>query len=253
LKHCGVSRYGVSEHVAPRAGAWIETVPRAFGVVRKAVGAFRRHLPDVSPVNLVTEKEAEGRVFVSTYPTIMRLINETRDGERRFGVGHFDLVIIDEAHRSVYQKYRAIFDYFDSLLVGLTAAPKDEIDRNTFKIEYAQSLIDHFSNPAKTPHIAISVDMLDTGIDIPEAEFLQAEVAAMNVNDFVVRPKRRLVEKYADGQSNRIHEPDHRPPHRTRLHGPGTALRLTLYRFQPQRGGRRIQLQAGRRDGFNSG
>src|SRR5439155_22864872 len=64
----------------------------------------------------------------------MGLIDETRDGQRRFGAGHFDLVIIDEAHRSVFQKYRAIFDYFDSLLVGLTATPKDEIDKNTYSL-----------------------------------------------------------------------------------------------------------------------
>jgi type I restriction enzyme, R subunit len=101
-------------------------------LVKQAVNAFKAHLPDSSPVNLVTEKEGEGRVFVSTYPTMMGLIDETRDGQRRFGVGHFDLVIIDEAHRSVFQKYRAIFDYFDSLLVGLTATPKDEVDRNTY-------------------------------------------------------------------------------------------------------------------------
>jgi type I restriction enzyme R subunit len=101
-------------------------------LVNQAVNAFKRHLPDASPVNLVTEKDAEGRVFVSTYPTMMGLIDESRDGQRRFGVGHFDLVIIDEAHRSVFQKYRAIFDYFDSLLVGLTATPKDEVDRNTY-------------------------------------------------------------------------------------------------------------------------
>ncbi len=101
-------------------------------LVRQAVNAFKRHLPDSSPVNLVTDKDAEGRVFVSTYPTIMGLIDDTRDGQRRFGVGHFDLIIIDEAHRSVFQKYRAIFDYFDSLLVGLTATPKDEVDRNTY-------------------------------------------------------------------------------------------------------------------------
>lgn len=103
-------------------------------LVNQAVNAFKRHLPDTSPVNLVTEKEAEGRVFVSTYPTMMGLIDEMRDGQRRFGVGHFDLVIIDEAHRSVFQKYRAIFDYFDSLLVGLTATPKDEVDRNTYSL-----------------------------------------------------------------------------------------------------------------------
>jgi type I restriction enzyme R subunit len=103
-------------------------------LVNQAVNAFKRHLPDASPVNLVTDKDAEGRVFVSTYPTMMGLIDETKDGQRRFGVGHFDLVIIDEAHRSVFQKYRAIFDYFDSLLVGLTATPKDEVDRNTYSL-----------------------------------------------------------------------------------------------------------------------
>jgi type I restriction enzyme R subunit len=103
-------------------------------LVNQAVNAFKQHLPDSAPVNLVTEKEGEGRVFVSTYPTMMGLIDETRDGQRRFGVGHFDLVIIDEAHRSVFQKYRAIFDYFDSLLVGLTATPKDEVDRNTYSL-----------------------------------------------------------------------------------------------------------------------
>ncbi|HWG04385.1 MAG TPA: DEAD/DEAH box helicase family protein, partial [Beijerinckiaceae bacterium] len=101
-------------------------------LVNQAVNAFKKHLPDSSPVNLVTEKESEGRVFVSTYPTMMGLIDETKDGQRRFGTGHFDLIVIDEAHRSVFQKYRAIFDYFDAMLVGLTATPKDEVDRNTY-------------------------------------------------------------------------------------------------------------------------
>ncbi|VGO15029.1 Putative DNA repair helicase RadD [Pontiella desulfatans] len=103
-------------------------------LVNQAVNAFKQHLPDSSPVNLVTEKGQEGRVFVSTYPTMMGLIDESSDGQRRFGVGHFDLVVIDEAHRSVFEKYRAIFEYFDSLLVGLTATPKDEVDRNTYSL-----------------------------------------------------------------------------------------------------------------------
>jgi type I restriction enzyme, R subunit len=101
-------------------------------LVNQAVGAFKKHLPDSAPVNLVTDRDAEGRVFVSTYPTMMGLIDETSDGQKRFGSGHFDLIVIDEAHRSVYQKYRAIFQYFDSLLVGLTATPKDEVDVNTY-------------------------------------------------------------------------------------------------------------------------
>ena len=107
-------------------------------LVRQAVNAFKQHLPESSPVNLVTEKDKSGRVYVCTYPTMMGLIDETKPGasglEARFGVGHFDLVIIDEAHRSVYQKFGAIFRYFDGLLVGLTATPRDQVDRNTYQL-----------------------------------------------------------------------------------------------------------------------
>lgn len=103
-------------------------------LVNQACNAFKAHLPEASPVNLVTEKDTEGRVYVCTYPTMMGLIDETKGHESRFGVGHFDLVIIDEAHRSVYQKYGAIFRYFDSLLVGLTATPRDEVDKNTYEL-----------------------------------------------------------------------------------------------------------------------
>jgi len=117
-----------------RAG-WVKRVlflADRVALVNQAVREFKRQLPETSPVNLATEKAGEGRVFLSTYPTMMNLIDERKSGEARFGPGHFDLVIIDEAHRSVYQRYGAIFDYFDSLLVGLTATPKDEIDRNTY-------------------------------------------------------------------------------------------------------------------------
>ncbi len=102
-------------------------------LVKQAIGAFKSHLPDSAPVNLVTEGNEDGRVYVSTYQTMVGKIDEYRnDGTRRFGVGHFDLVVIDEAHRSVYRKYRGIFEYFDSLLVGLTATPRDEIGRDTY-------------------------------------------------------------------------------------------------------------------------
>ncbi len=93
-------------------------------LVRQAGKAFKKHLPGVATVNLLDDRRGEGRVFLSTYPTMMGLIDEVETEGRRFGVGHFDLVVIDEAHRSVYRKYRAIFDYFDSLLVGLTATRK---------------------------------------------------------------------------------------------------------------------------------
>ena len=96
---------------------------------------FKPLLADASPVNLLNDKNGQGRVYLSTYPTMMGLIDQIKeDGTRQFGVGHFDLVIIDEAHRSVYQKYGAIFKYFDSLLVGLTATPRDEVDRDTYHL-----------------------------------------------------------------------------------------------------------------------
>jgi type I restriction enzyme R subunit len=62
-------------------------------LVRQAVNAFKRHLPSSAPVNLVTEKDGQGRAYVSTYPTMMNLIDDTVDGKRRFGVGHFDLAV----------------------------------------------------------------------------------------------------------------------------------------------------------------
>ena len=103
-------------------------------LVEQAAKAFKKHLPAAPPVNLLTDPAGEGRVYVSTYPTMENLINK-KPGERlRFGVGHFDLVIVDEAHRSIYRKYAAIFAHFDALLVGLTATPRDEIDRNTFRL-----------------------------------------------------------------------------------------------------------------------
>jgi type I restriction enzyme R subunit len=72
-------------------------------------------------VHPLTEKTESGRVYISTYPTMMELIDDKQeDGTRRFGTGHFDLIIVDEAHRSIYQKYGAIFDYFGSFLVSVT-------------------------------------------------------------------------------------------------------------------------------------
>ena len=134
-------------------------------LVNQAVGAFKAHLPESSPVNLVTEKDKAGRVYVCTYPTMLGLIDETAGTEARFGVGHFDLVIIDEAHRSVYQKYGAIFRYFDSLLVGLTATPREQVDRNTYELfdlepgvptdayELATAVADGFLVPPKVQQV----------------------------------------------------------------------------------------------------
>ncbi|MBX9717344.1 MAG: DEAD/DEAH box helicase family protein [Microbacteriaceae bacterium] len=119
-----------------RAG-WVKRVlflADRVALVNQATAAFKAHLPASSPVNLVTEKGVDGRVMVSTYPTMMGLMNEVDGGVRRFGPNYFDLIVIDEAHRSVYQKYASIFQYFDAHIVGLTATPKDEVDHNTYRL-----------------------------------------------------------------------------------------------------------------------
>lgn len=122
--------------VLMRAG-WVKNV--LFMADRNALLAqakkeFGKLLPKVSAEILSGGTRAlKGRVQLATYPTMMNLLGEPAD-RRLFGIGHFDLVIVDEAHRSIYQKYRYIFDYFDALLVGLTATPKSDIDKNTYTI-----------------------------------------------------------------------------------------------------------------------
>ena len=103
-------------------------------LVKQAADNFKEHLPDAGAVNLVTEKLGQGRVFLSTYPTMMGLIEQMEGDRRKYGIGHFDLIVIDEAHRSVYQKYGAIFRYFDSYLVGLTATPREDVDHDTYRL-----------------------------------------------------------------------------------------------------------------------
>lgn len=105
-------------------------------LVTQAKNAFKEHLPNLSAIDLTKEKEDAGtRVVFSTYPTILNKIDAIKNEEERFyGIGHFDVIIVDEAHRSVYQKYQAIFDYFDGILIGLTATPKKDIDKNTYSL-----------------------------------------------------------------------------------------------------------------------
>lgn len=105
-------------------------------LVTQAKRSFVNLLPDLSVTNLCEEKDnyAAHCVF-STYQPMMNCIDGVRDEiGKLFTCGHFDLVICDEVHRSIYNKYRDIFTYFDAPLVGLTATPKDEIDKNTYEI-----------------------------------------------------------------------------------------------------------------------
>lgn len=107
-------------------------------LVKQAKNAFNDLLPSMSLCNLLDNKDNPelARMVFSTYPTMMNAIDDEKrqDGKKLFTVGHFDLIIIDESHRSIYKRYKAIFDYFDGILIGLTATPKDEIDMNTYEI-----------------------------------------------------------------------------------------------------------------------
>ena len=106
-------------------------------LVTQAKRNFVNLLPDLSVANLCEDKEGYGaHCIFSTYQTMMNCIDTVKDekGGKLFTCGHFDLVIVDEAHRSIYNKYKEIFNYFDAFLVGLTATPKDDIEKNTYDI-----------------------------------------------------------------------------------------------------------------------
>ena len=105
-------------------------------LVTQAKRSFVNLLPNLSVTNLCEDKQNyNAHCVFSTYPTMMNCIDSVcDDAGKLYTPGHFDLVICDEAHRSIYNKYQDIFTYFDAPLVGLTATPKDDIDKNTYEI-----------------------------------------------------------------------------------------------------------------------
>ena len=115
---------------------WVKTVlflADRTALVGQAHRAYEALLPSVSMSVLSEEKapDMQARILFSTYQTMINYLDRE---DKTFSVGRFDLIIIDEAHRSVFGRYGAIFSYFDSLLIGLTATPRDEIDRNTYDL-----------------------------------------------------------------------------------------------------------------------
>ncbi len=135
----GKTRVSISLVDVLQSHRWITNVlflADRVELVRQAKNAFVKHMPNLSTCNLLErgDDKPTDRAIFSTYPTIMNAINEekTNDGQKLFTPGHFDLIIIDEAHRSIFKKYRAIFEYFDALLVGLTATPKKDVGHNTY-------------------------------------------------------------------------------------------------------------------------
>ncbi|MCC2684943.1 MAG: helicase, type site-specific restriction-modification system restriction subunit, partial [Paenibacillaceae bacterium] len=127
-------------------------------LVKQAKDDFKTHLPDMSLCNLLSNKEDRtARIVFSTYPTMLNAIDSAKseDGQRLFTPAHFDLIIVDEAHRSIFKKYRAIFEYFDGLIVGLTATPKTEVDRNTYDFFEMEHGVPTYAYPYET---AVEVD-----------------------------------------------------------------------------------------------
>ncbi|MBQ1947592.1 MAG: DEAD/DEAH box helicase family protein, partial [Clostridia bacterium] len=103
-------------------------------LVRQAHKNFNKLLPNVTTsiyAGSDTDRDANARIIFSTYQTMINLIN---DDTREFGIGRFDLIIIDEAHRSIFKKYSTLFHYFDALMIGLTATPRAEDNKNTYQM-----------------------------------------------------------------------------------------------------------------------
>lgn len=166
-------------------GKWITNVlflADRTALVKQAKDDFKNYLPDMSLCNLCSNKDDRAaRIVFSTYPTMLNAIDsaKTESGIPMFTPAHFDLIIIDESHRSIFKKYRAIFEYFDALMVGLTATPKTDVDRNTydfFEMEHGVPTYAYdFETAVYTDHVLVpyynyevKTKFLDEGITYDE-------------------------------------------------------------------------------------
>ncbi|WP_026895749.1 DEAD/DEAH box helicase family protein [Clostridiisalibacter paucivorans] len=167
-------------------------------LVKQAKQSFNEHLQNLSLCNLLNNKDdINSRMIFSTYPTMMNAIDEVRnkDGKKMFTNGHFDLIIVDESHRSIYKKYQDIFDYFDANLLGLTATPVDEIDRNTYRVfelednnptfayELEQAIEDGYLVDYGQPKV-YDLKLMKDGIKYSELSEEEKEQFEMTFDDF---------------------------------------------------------------------
>ncbi|MFD1136638.1 DEAD/DEAH box helicase family protein [Paenibacillus urinalis] len=164
-------------------------------LVKQAKDDFKNYLPDMSLCNLLSNKDDKtARIVFSTYPTMLNAIDTAKsdEGMRIFTPAHFDLIIVDEAHRSIFKKFRTIFEYFDSFIVGLTATPKTEVDRNTYDFFEMESGVPTYAYPYETAvetdhvlvpyhNIEVTTRFLEQGITY---ETLSAEDKARYEEDF---------------------------------------------------------------------
>lgn len=174
-------------------------------LLTQAFRNFKTHLPTATPVNLIEDKKAKDKtassanVVLSTYPTMFNRITNQEGAEFYLSPGYFDLVIVDEAHRGIYKKYQALFEYFDSLLVGLTATPRSEVHRDTYKI---------FDLEAGVPTFAYELDdavpdgylVPSQGITVP-FKFLRQGVKYSQLSE---EEKEEYEEKFRDEETGEI-------------------------------------------------
>lgn len=158
-------------------------------LVRQAYKNFKHLLPAVTLCNLLEKNKSappeSSQMIFSTYPTMMNAIEtiKTNENQPLFTPGYFDLIIIDESHRSIYKKYGELFAYFDGLLVGLTATPRSEFDKNTYELfeladniptfayDLDQAVNEHYLLPYHTVEAVLKIP--ERGIhydELPEAE-----------------------------------------------------------------------------------
>jgi type I restriction enzyme, R subunit len=118
-----------------RAG-WAERVlflVDRIALRNQALEAFKEYLPNEPRWPKIGEKliAKDRRIYIATYPTMLNII---RDDDYSISPHFFDLIVIDESHRSIYNTYQEVLDYFKTITLGLTATPTDVIDHNTFKL-----------------------------------------------------------------------------------------------------------------------
>lgn len=166
-------------------------------LVKQAKDDFKTYLPDMSLCNLLSNKEDKNsRIVFSTYPTMLNSIDsaKTEEGQRLFTPAHFDLIIIDEAHRSIFKKYRAIFEYFDAFLVGLTATPRIEVDHNTydfFEMERGVPTYAYdYETAVETDHVLVPYHNIEV-----KTKFLEEGIA---YDDLPEEDKARFEEDFTD-------------------------------------------------------
>ncbi len=167
-------------------------------LVRQAKKHFKALLPELSLCNLLDSRDnPESRMVFSTYPTMMNAIDDVKNkrDQKLFTSGHFDLIIIDESHRSIYKKYQDIFNYFDAILLGLTATPKSDLDKNTYAIfelennvpTYAYELGEAIEDGFLVPYHTIETKMkfLEQGIHYDDLSDEEKELFEETFDDDV--------------------------------------------------------------------